>query len=511
MQPTQYNDPGIPPFAGNPMIQALPPIPREKDLVSHMMRRQEYSDSMRTYPPEQRLYLTQEILRFHQPLQEDIRLAQSLDQCLRWGYVGRNPSDPIYVRMMNERYAAGLEGKLPQISHTKAIGFSVLGVSGVGKTVTTEIALDLYPQIIQHEGVFGDIPLHTRQVVWLKIDCPPDGSLKGLVKNFLAGMDCVCATSYLDQYERYSLDSLIVRMADVAAKENLGILIIDEAQHLALAKQGGSRKVLNFLVTLVNTIGVPVIMIGTPLAMEILQRDFQHTRRASGQGNFFFGNLQPNVGMTNLWIDSLWGLQFTKHVVKMTDESKEALLQDAFGNPYLTNVLYMLVQKDAIQSGRDQFDAKDIHRVAETRLSLTAPMREAMKKGQDVNIKKYLEEIGILDPPCNGFFTPDPMSHEDTHPVFRTSDKASAMEKALRTLVEGMGMVYNDALCAINAVLADAKETLPHTMLANKAYTHWIGHREKDEKKPTTQAKGYKELKNRGLIGDGVTNGEETA
>ena len=36
----------------------------------------------------------------------------------------------------------------------------------------------------------------------------------------------------------------------------VGILVIDEIQHLSEAKGGGSDKMLNFFVTLVNTIGL---------------------------------------------------------------------------------------------------------------------------------------------------------------------------------------------------------------------------------------------------------------
>ena len=38
---------------------------------------------------------------------------------------------------------------------------------------------------------------------------------------------------------------------------------------------------LNFFVTLVNTIGLPVVMIGTTKAMSILQGEFRQARRGA--------------------------------------------------------------------------------------------------------------------------------------------------------------------------------------------------------------------------------------
>ena len=50
----------------------------------------------------------------------------------------------------------------------------------------------------------------------------------------------------------------------------------------------GSERMLNFFVTLVNTIGLPVILIGTPEAIGVLQEKFRQARRGSGLGDMVF-------------------------------------------------------------------------------------------------------------------------------------------------------------------------------------------------------------------------------
>ena len=51
-------------------------------------------------------------------------------------------------------------------------------------------------------------------------------------------------------------------MSQIANVHAIGVLIIDEIQHLSMSKSGGVEKMLNFFVTLVNVIGLPVVMIG---------------------------------------------------------------------------------------------------------------------------------------------------------------------------------------------------------------------------------------------------------
>ena len=49
---------------------------------------------------------------------------------------------------------------------------------------------------------------------------------------------------------------------------------------------------LNFFVQLVNTIGVPVILIGTYKASSILDGEFRNARRVSGQGDLIWSRMQ---------------------------------------------------------------------------------------------------------------------------------------------------------------------------------------------------------------------------
>lgn len=71
--------------------------------------------------------------------------------------------------------------------------------------------------------------------------------------------------------KRHGIETMLALMSQIANAHALGLLVIDEIQHLSRSRSGGSQEMLNFFVTMVNIIGVPVMLIGTPKAREILR------------------------------------------------------------------------------------------------------------------------------------------------------------------------------------------------------------------------------------------------
>ena len=254
-----------------------------------------------------------------------------------------------------------------QGSRTAASGFTIIGVSGVGKSTAVEKILALYPQRIIHTVYRGKM-LAMTQLAWLKLDCPHDGSLKQLCYQFFHAVDVAAGTDYFAQYTkgRYSLEMLLIIMTQLVRQFQIGILVIDEIQHLSEAKGGGSDKMLNFFVTLVNTIGLPVVLIGTIKAMSILQGEFRQARRGSGQGDLVWDRMK-NDAAWRVFVKSMWRYQWTRTSV-----------------PYTA-----IVQIDAITKGTEVFTAADIHRAADRKLALVKPMLDALRSGDRKKILKY--------------------------------------------------------------------------------------------------------------------------
>lgn len=120
---------------------------------------------------------------------------------------------------------------------------------------------------------------------------------KGSCLNFFSEMDRIMESEYSGLFpaHRNTVDTMLSKMSTVAATYGLGLLAIDEIQHLSQAKSGGSEKMLNFFVTLVNIIGVPVVLVGTTKAMPILQSEFRQARRGSGQGDLLWERMSNDL------------------------------------------------------------------------------------------------------------------------------------------------------------------------------------------------------------------------
>lgn len=153
-------------------------------------------------------------------------------------------------------------------------GFTVIGCPGVGKSTSLEAILSLYPQVIFH-GRYQNRDLIRAQIVWLKSEAPFDNSTKGICLSFFQAVD----------------EELLLKMARVAANHGLGVLDIDEIQRLSYGKSGGTEKRLNFFVQLSNTIGIPVVLVGTFKARRILSGALHQILRGAGQGDMIWDRM----------------------------------------------------------------------------------------------------------------------------------------------------------------------------------------------------------------------------
>src|SRR3990172_9053358 len=186
-----YHPSPIPGYRGNPLIEALPPIRTAAETVALLRYEPEHDETARQLPTELRLHLLHDALRFFRPFPVHVELEQRLSRLLRAGYQGRNP----LVRGFRRQMDVHLQGEVRSHQQTRSQGFTLLGMSGVGKTTALEGVLSLYPQIVVHRA-YGGQPFSHLQVVWLKLDCPHDGSIRGLCLNFFQSLDGLLDTRY---------------------------------------------------------------------------------------------------------------------------------------------------------------------------------------------------------------------------------------------------------------------------------------------------------------------------
>lgn len=386
-----YSEQKISEYADNPLIEALPPILSAEEAIDRILYYPSYQDIERELSAELRLHCVGRLMRFIEPLEKHLNIEGKISRCIRDGYIARNPLGMEYKIKLKQTKQAIVSGKditeMQWELRSTASGFAILGISGIGKSTAVERILSLYPQIIVHSEYKGN-PLSFYQLPYIKIDCPSDGSRKEIPLHFFQKVDELLGTDYERKSKGESTERMRNRMVQIANLHSLGVLVIDEIQHLGV-KGVGFEKVLNFLVTLVNSIGVPVILIGTPKATSILRSAFRQARRGAGIGDVSWNRMEQDDEFD--WIiETMWNYQWTKTKTELTNELREALYEESQGIVDIAVKLYMLAQIEVIGKGKEVITPDTFRKVAKKDLQLVQKYIDALKRGNP-------DEIALLD------------------------------------------------------------------------------------------------------------------
>ncbi|MGE4267051.1 MAG: ATP-binding protein [Deferribacterales bacterium] len=374
--PTQYR--------GNPLIEALPEIRNEDDLGLALMRLPYYTRDEINQPPEIKQYSINKLFAYFQPFDTHIDYAYQIDIMIREGYVGRNPLDVINPALKSVKPLD--TGHDYESARTRAF----TGVSGIGKTTSTKRVLSLYDQVILHEPTEENEGLNIWQVTWLKVECPIDASLKQLCTNFFTEMDKILGTNYCEKYikSRNSVEDMITMMAKVASIHYLGILVIDEIQNISKLKAGGYEKILNFFVSLSNTISIPVLLIGTLKANEMLQKDLRIGRRMDGPGGIEWHRFE-NDPLWELFVEGFWEYTWLRNHPGLTKEFIDVFYEESQGIIDAAMKIYALVQRHSVKQGSETFTVETVRDIAQKGLIFMRPMLNALKSGDPIEIARY--------------------------------------------------------------------------------------------------------------------------
>ena len=400
----RYNAENLPQeYVGNPLTEALPGIISHEDVVRALRVRPLFDESERSFSNESRLHCIARLFwHFFQPMEQHIRIWDYLSICIRQGYIRRNPLDISSAKRANELYAAAMERRQPTIPAEyipNSVGFAIIGVSGVGKSTAVSSILQKYPQVIQHTHYKGRM-LDCKQIVWLKLDCSHNGSERGLCLSFLREVDRLVGTNYFAAYEkRATVDTLLTEMTRVASAYSLGVLLVDELQHIADARND-SRKLLNFFVTLENTIGVPVVLMGTPGALPLLQGDFRSARRCCAHGDIFWNPLQWDETVQysewEMFLKQMWRYQWIRKPVDLSFDFMKAMYDETQGIEALAVILFILLQEEAIRNGTETIQVADVSQVAQRNMKIVQPMLNALRSGDPKKIAQYSDIISTF-------------------------------------------------------------------------------------------------------------------
>lgn len=198
--------------------------------------------------------------------------------------------------------------------------FSRIGVSGMGNSTTVGAILRSYPQYLLHPT----LGLH--QVVWLKVDCPKDGSVKELALNILRAFDAVLGTSHAPRTTKnVTVDDLMARVMRLARAHCPGLLVVGELQNVSVREE-----LLNWFQERINELKLPVFILGTVKEREVWQLDVRHTRRVGVMGSATWRPLARSPEF-DLLIEQLWSYQWLREPGELTEEFRAAVYDETQG------------------------------------------------------------------------------------------------------------------------------------------------------------------------------------
>lgn len=400
-----YIDTEIEVYNNNPLIEALPKINKRQEVGKLLANFPKLNKNLKDSSVESRIHSLQCVFDIFQPFTNHLELEQNISIAIRQGYIDRNPLSkefPKFVKSLNDSAKNQNFNMTNKFLRRSGNGFTVMGISGTGKSTGINHVISLYPQIIVHSK-YKDIIFSTYQLVWIKLDCPSKGSIKDLCGYFFREVDRLIGTNYEQQYlqsKKYSAETLKYLMAKVANACNLGMLIIDEIQNLSAAASGGHENMLNFFVTLRNEIGIPIILVGTMRAYPILQSEFSQARRGSGLGSIlWFGASKDD--MWKIFIKTLLRYQLTNQECSIEDEGiSRTLYEESQGIIDIAIKIFVMCQIESIVKGKPKkITPALIKKVAREKFTMVKPMLDALKSDNLEKIIKYddLVPVNMID------------------------------------------------------------------------------------------------------------------
>lgn len=399
---------GLAEYDENNYICALPDILPFDEVIDSLTENFRFDEAERSIAPHLRLHAVMRLSHFFTPLSQHLALYSSIMLALRQGYIGRDPSTAdyaVYRQAALQRISGEGRSMGNFTDKGKACSFAFLGCSGTGKSYSVRRILETIDQTILHVQ-----PTTVIQVVWLYVECPHKGNVRGLCLRILSALDkAMKTTTYRKIYggHRNTVEEMLLDIEQLFTIHVVGMLVIDEIQNLREAQQSDKSAITKFFVLLVNSVSVPVITVGTLAAASVFDSVFSDARRASGLGSTIWFPLARGEDGDDEWPDfvrQLWRGQWTAVPTKLSSEILDTLYQETQGVLDLVVILYMLSQMQLIQLTAiskiadpdvqpDETITSDLIRaVAAEKFQLIQPLLRALRDGN----LAALDDFGAL-------------------------------------------------------------------------------------------------------------------
>lgn len=374
-------------YTGNPLIDALPVIRSDAEWIAQLANVPRFNPQERKLESHLRAYKVFPLKKLLIPTAGHRQLARRLDQMIRWGYENRPPDSPERTALLQMAYeraqSAGSSGKIVFAETQPICTSSLIGCSGMGKTTGVESILGSIPQCLYHQNA------KMTQVVWLKVDCPRNGSVTDLARAILRAFDRILDTDFVSRIgTREGPDTLLAQAALYALANHLGILVLDEMQNLTVKKSGGREEMLNWFQSLVNEFKIPIFLMGTYKARSVLGLNMRHARRGAVVGSATWDPL-PNGPEFAYLVKKMWQYSWLREPGELTQEMVDSIHEETQGVRAFIIDMFLVAQLHALWKGLETITPELFRTVARTEFAPVQPMLNALRSKDLKRLQKF--------------------------------------------------------------------------------------------------------------------------
>ncbi len=254
-------------YPGNRYIEALPPRITEEECVNKYTRAVTVPSrrELQTVEKEELIASVDVLDDFRALLPFHITLEREFRRALERSYKRRQVISDKGIQ--NTLSVNGRPFVTHQAMHIReqsnaVPGFTLLGMSGCGKTTGINTLVMRYPQTIIHDpGKFTQCT----QIVYLIVECPNNNGFAQLYRNIGKAIDRALG-NFNHAYERLlsvhtTLGALNAKVAELIELFSIGIIIFDEIELIDLKTTRESS--VESLLLLANDTGVAIAVVGT--------------------------------------------------------------------------------------------------------------------------------------------------------------------------------------------------------------------------------------------------------
>lgn len=382
-------------------MQALKAPLSRADIRAMLTSEPAWSPDVRSLPMIERQMGVMSLSKAFFPLPAQCRLAEELQLVLHSGYANRHGvikyEKPKRLRPTSNKVTYEYELiNTNLIADNSHLSGCLLGFPGTGKSTVVQKTMPLFAksQIERHEKL-------SPQIAWLTMSCPIGPTLKSFCIAFLDALGTAIGNTEVTgvfAHGTAAVDRIPGEIENLARNHAIGILVVDDIQHLRAVNNGEEKQILGLLETLSGKAGVPVLLVGTNAAAEVVCNSPRTALRSVGVASEVWERI-PKGPEWDDFFGRLWRYQWTCNETELTAPLSEIFHDRSQGIASLAVKLYQRTQSAIIRQADLLKNANCVGEEVLTRDEIITPaFVEAVSEFLFAPVQPLLDALRSRDP-----------------------------------------------------------------------------------------------------------------